>query len=257
MKEMKKVLLPTDFSENANNAFDYALEIANKSDAVLSIVHGTYQPYIYGADTLLRELADRNNYRNVRVETELIVGNILPAIFELSADLIVMGTKGRSNFGNILFGSISATVMLESATPVIVVPYGKKYTGFKHLLFTTDLHDGDVKALKQLAGFGRLFDAKITVFHVDNSDKSNEDTGYEEFSEKARKKVEYSQIDFELQKNKDLHNAISDYVVKNNIDLVVFNRYKKTFFRSIFEKNKIKKAAYGNIPLMVIPCEEY
>jgi nucleotide-binding universal stress UspA family protein len=256
MEKIKKILLPTDFSDNANDAFEYALEIANKSNAVLSLIHGAHQPYMYGADKLLYELADRNRYPNVRVETELIVGNILPKIFDLSADLIVMGTKGRSDFGNLLFGSVSATVLLDSKIPVMVIPQGEKYDGLKHLLCTTDMQPGDIKSLEKIAAFGKLFDSKITVMHVAGSDQEAEKQNFEKYILGVREKISYSKLKFEMLTHNDLHKAISDYVSEHGCDLVVFNRYKKPFFRSLFEKNKIKKAGYENIPLMVIPCEE-
>lgn len=253
--KIKKVLLPTDFSDNANDAFDFAIEIANKANANLLIIHGAHQPYMYGADKLLKELTFRNGHKNINIETKIIVGNILPKMFELAADLIVMGTKGRSDFGNILFGSVSATVMLESQIPVMVIPQGEKFNGLKHLLFTTDMQDGDMKALENVTTFGQIFDSQITVVHVGDYDTVKEVPEFEEFIETAQQKLKYPKLKFELLKDRDLHRAISNYVDKNRCDLVVFNRYKKPFFRSLFEKNKIKKAGYDNMPLMVIPCK--
>lgn len=75
----------------------------------------------------------------------------MPSILSARGDLIIMGTKGKSNVEKTLFDSISSDVMLKSDVPVLLVPDGKAYFGFDRLVFATDYNDNDLEVLEFLA----------------------------------------------------------------------------------------------------------
>jgi nucleotide-binding universal stress UspA family protein len=146
MRQFKTILLATDFSENSEYAFEYALSMAKKYDALLALIHvinepvdlrGFYVPHI-SFDTLEEEIEQgarkmmdrfcRTHLRDYQKYESFIVpgipyDEIIKKANELSADLIIMGTHGRSGLDHVLFGSTAEKVVRKSVVPVLTVRF--------------------------------------------------------------------------------------------------------------------------------------
>jgi nucleotide-binding universal stress UspA family protein len=144
MKDFKTILFATDFSDNSEYAFDYALALAKNFEALLAIIHvinepvdlrGFYVPHI-SFESLeeeieegARKMMDRFCRSHVRdyepVMTFIVPGvpydEIIKKALELPADLIIMGTHGRSGLDHVLFGSTAEKVVRKSPVPVMTV----------------------------------------------------------------------------------------------------------------------------------------
>src|SRR6478672_3694795 len=130
---MKKILIPTDFSEVADNAFVHALELAKKVQAELVLLHTyefpvidtQYYPenYLSLYDSLelsqldafqdqvnkLRAIAEGRNLQQIKMTHRLMYGDLLgcikTVIKEDNIDLVVMGTSGASGWKEIFIGT--------------------------------------------------------------------------------------------------------------------------------------------------------
>lgn len=144
MKEFKNILVATDFSESSDMAFDYALSLAKKFDARLLIVHvinepvdlrGFYVPHISfekleeeieeGAQKMMEKfcrthLRDYENYDRFIVPG-IPYDEIIKKAGEENADLIVIGTHGRTGLDHVLFGSTAEKVVRKSPVPVMTI----------------------------------------------------------------------------------------------------------------------------------------
>ncbi len=147
----KKVLFCTDFSGNADVAFEYAYGVAKRDEGLLYILHvvpdNPHQAYIEGyldAETAeqmqraIREDLD-TNYRE-RYASKMANGvsfevvtksgreaeEILGFAKKEQVDLIVMGTHGRTGMEHVFFGSVAEKVIRHSPIPVLVIPSGEK-----------------------------------------------------------------------------------------------------------------------------------
>ena len=148
MATPKTLLVPFDFSKHSRAALDLALEFARVFDATLHLVH-VVQPvtqlYGYGSytssaiasgidfaalrESLLRELhevIDRIEGFDGRIEPHVVEG-IGPADLvrscaeEFGADLIVMGTHGRTGFAHVFLGSVAERTLRLAPCPVLTV----------------------------------------------------------------------------------------------------------------------------------------
>lgn len=256
MDYITNIIHPTDFSEPAQNAFNYAIEIAHTSDANLTVLHASKSSYNYGSEQMIGEILNDIPYADLRVDTSIELGDTVSGILSTPGDLIVMGTKGKTNLKKTLFGSISSDIMLKSGVPVLLVPDGKTYSGFTRLVFATDYNDRDLEVLDQLTAWAQLFEAEITVLHVTANDSLRSRATFRGFKELALEHVEYPQIDFKLLFEKDFYTGISAYLHGYEDELLVMSRYKKPFFQSLIRKSHLQQTPYSKVPLLVIPADD-
>ena len=147
------ILVPTDFSTDANAAFNYALGLARKFDAPVHLLHvvedpvaaGVWSSEIYTAEVaglqvnLVRDAEERLR-RTVpndagMVSTEVRSGSAARQIIETardrSADLIVMGTRGRTGMAHVIMGSVAERVVRLAPCPVLTLRAGAVQPGVR------------------------------------------------------------------------------------------------------------------------------
>jgi nucleotide-binding universal stress UspA family protein len=151
MRDIKKILVPVDFSESSIAALDYALYLARKFQASVEVLHVYDPPYYVGdvlvqapgrpgmpmneyvreqAMTRLDEMVERvASSAGVPLERRLISGipsqTILRRAQEDGVDAVVMGTHGRKGISHLLMGSVAEQVVRQSSVPVIIVRGGE------------------------------------------------------------------------------------------------------------------------------------
>lgn len=142
--EIKRILVPVDFSEPSKRALDYAISVASEFDAELILLH-VVQPYpilpdlpaptveltaILGreADTKLKKLADA--VKAVAVKRLVRFGNpareIADEAKKQDADLIIINTHGRTGFAHLFIGSVAELVVRLAKCPVLTLHDGVK-----------------------------------------------------------------------------------------------------------------------------------
>jgi nucleotide-binding universal stress UspA family protein len=150
----KNILVPTDLSPRAEEAFDYACELAEKLDATVHLVNvigipslGVPELGVAVTSTLIDSLiADNQKALDALVARRRVgvrIGQILmktgdardmidQAAKELGADLIIMGTHGRRGFTRALLGSVAETVVRTAPCPVLTIrSRDQKHSGQK------------------------------------------------------------------------------------------------------------------------------
>ncbi len=145
----KKILFCTDFSENADSAFEYAFGVAKRDESLLYILHvgpshadtayieGTVDGVWPGMSEDLKETIGKELEKNfqehyvsktksISFETAVRYGTpyheIIKFVGENGIDLIVIGTHGRSGMKRTLFGSVAEMVARMSPVPIFIIP---------------------------------------------------------------------------------------------------------------------------------------
>jgi nucleotide-binding universal stress UspA family protein len=135
---VSKILFPTDFSEASQHALAWAASLARDNGATLVIAHVEEPPITYGGGEMYYPLEepDRDTLREslahvmpadplVLCEHKLLVGDPASAIVSAAesegADLIVMGTHGRTGLTRLLMGSVAEAVVRRAPCPVLTV----------------------------------------------------------------------------------------------------------------------------------------
>ena len=141
--KMQRIIFPTDFSHTGDAALNMASALARDSGATLVIVHVEEPPVAYGGgemyygmpdpplDEIQRMLTDvKPQDSNIPYEHRLISGDPASAIArlaeEIDADLIVMGTHGRTGLSRLLMGSVAEAVVRRAPCPVLTYKHTAK-----------------------------------------------------------------------------------------------------------------------------------
>jgi universal stress protein A len=142
MKPIHKILVPTDFSEHSAYALSYAVDLAKRYDASVTLAH-VYPVVNYAAAEgfalytpeqlaeLLTNLSEQLKAEEeqaralglTRMDSSLLQGEAYKEVLSLAAgyDLIVMGTHGRTGFKHALMGSVAEKLVRTAPCPVLTV----------------------------------------------------------------------------------------------------------------------------------------
>ena len=162
---MRTILVPTDFSECAQNALNVAAHLARYSKASIHILHVveavTTQTFntmgmveanelgrlyhlklIEAADKKLDKIVASEEYNDIDIKQVVLVGkpydNISEHIVEHEADMVIMGTKGSEGLEQMLVGSNTEKVIRFSNCPVMSVPCPTDLENWKKIVFLTE-----------------------------------------------------------------------------------------------------------------------
>lgn len=277
---MKKILLPTDFSDNALNAIKYAVQLFKDEKCTFYLLN-TYTPTIYyleyvpinpdpsglsaaikdnllkNLNSIVEKLKTEFNNRNHDFETIASFNTLILEIGEITKerdiDYIVMGTKGATGAKEILFGSNTVHVLKNAKCPVLAIPSNFDYENPQEILFPSD--------------YGVSFQEKhilpiidIALPHHGRVNILNVSYGYDltEEQEKNKKKLEsyFKNIAYLFHSviNEDIPEAITMFQQKTRVNLLAMINNKHSFFENLFFKSTINQIGFHlNIPFLVIP----
>jgi nucleotide-binding universal stress UspA family protein len=277
---MRKILIPTDFSENANNAIEFAVNLFKYDVSEFYIMH-VYQDDIYANELALtkanlnkaKAVAKKNSENaldkivknitafspNPRHTLHTISANNLlieeadDIVDEQNIDLIIMGTKGKTNNKKITFGSNTLQVLKYVQCPVLAIPENYKYTQPKNILFPTNyVIPFKRRELKLLCEIASPYRAIIDVLYISESEKLSMRQGD---NQTFLKEILYqNKINFRIEKSKHIINTIYKYIKANHVDMLVMVNTRHSFLENIlFQSTTIDELSLNlDIPFLVL-----
>ena len=286
-KEIERILVPVDFSENSKNACEYALGLAEQLNAEIMLMHSYFFPVINSIDygdglsyvvnindtiseiseksrkNLLELYADLNNrikeqkLNSIKLGFTLTNGNPANEIINMhekyQPDLIIMGTRGNTVGKREHFGSVSATIINETKIPVLAIPEVSKYEGIGriNILYATNFDESDYKALKKLMTLVYMFDVKIHLVHVGERDNEKIEK-IENLNSIFNNLYPGYELECNIIEKNNVIKPLEKYITDKNIDIIAMTTHKRNFITSIFYPSKTKKLLFQtNTPLLV------
>lgn len=197
---MKKILVPTDFSEQANYALNFAYQIAKNSGAEiflinivdypgLSTVWGGGMNVIGGAEppldnldeAFIKNLLDKSkdemnnmvkdmNHDDVLIHQLVEVGNpyyvIAEKIEQEAVNMVIMGSKGASGLEEVLIGSNTEKVVRHSKCPVITIKRRRDFSKIKKIVFASNFEEEQDHVITELKKIQDIFGAHINLVKI-------------------------------------------------------------------------------------------
>ena len=279
----KRIILPTDFSENAWNAAIYALELFKHVPCDFFLLN-SYQVGASGLSTkmagandtrlynLMKEQSERDLQRELerikRVDKnpehtftsksiiDTLVNAIGKTVYQEEIDYIIMGTKGASGLKEVFMGSNTYTIIKEmDFCPVIAVPEDYRPDGKLDsiLLATGYEHLFENYELKPLLSIVESFNAKLWIAHVgDVEGFTSEQKSSKNKLETRLKSINYEFV--EVEKDVSVNNTIQRLIKEDsNIDMVAMINQDHSFFERLTREPVIKKVTFNStVPFLVI-----
>ncbi len=267
---MKTILCPTDFSEIADNALLYAVEVARYLKMNLCIFHTYEIPYSTHTMsttllTIMKQEAEKHmllcekklnkTAPDVDVQTSVQHGNTIRLIVEksenINAELIIMGTKGASGFKEFFFGSNTASVVQHSSRPILTIPQNVTFSPFHKIVLASDLNIKNYEnSVEYLKTFSKVFYADVLVLHVDNK---NEESSKDE----NNLKLDGINHTFHTVKNNNLEDGINTFIKNNDCELLVVIARKHSLLDLLFLPARLSKRLVNHldIPILILPKE--
>ncbi|MCS6817194.1 MAG: universal stress protein [Blastocatellia bacterium] len=283
----RRILCPTDFSELATFALRYAAELARCSKASLLVMHADPflpPPYLTAGQfeemlqALERTKAATRRYlteyvRNVvgtepDVEPLLVEDTPARAILETArqreADLIVMGTHGRSGLSRVMLGSVTERVLRESDRPVLTIRYKAEalptpHVSVRHLLCPVNYTPIARTALQHAVAIARCFNAELTVVHVleDEAQKASDREALARLCEWVPEDVRAHCQMKELIRRGNAAEQIIETARALGSDMIVLGAHHKRFFdATVIGTTTVRVTRHAPCPVLVVPGRE-
>lgn len=279
---MKKILLPTDFSENAWNAAKYAISLFGDGECEFYLLN-TYTPTIaysrFMATTTIGRVEDieRNNSEKglqdllKRIEKEcynpkhtfkvissfnLLVDEIKNIIETKKIQLVVTGTKGASGLDEVFMGSNTVRIIKSVKNcPVLAIPQHFKFKLPSEIAFATDFNrfytESELELLLEMAN---SFKAVIRIVHVQYEIKSL--TEVQQFNLTMLRKY-LNGVEHYVHTVSELNSVSRTLEIFTNeldIHLLAMLNYQHSYMERMTREPVIRRIAFHTkIPLLIIP----
>ncbi|WP_426091941.1 universal stress protein [Flavobacterium sp. DSR3-2] len=274
---MKKILFPTDFSHVSNNAFIYALKLADSINAEIITMHVYHLPQanyinvseylheIYDVTELsnfenykdevpvLRRIAEENNLDHVKISHVLILGNLIEEIQKITKhefiDFIVMGTKGATGLKETFLGTVATKIMNNVKAVVLAIPERCKYEPVKNLLFITEYQADDTQSFLKVKALAKVFQTHIDCLRVKPQNREDDNNNMRNWEEL----IDNQNIKLHSVTGNDVEGIILNFIDSHKINMIAMHVHHKNFFEKLFEISLSKKLAFHiNIPILAI-----
>ena len=279
---MKNILLPTDYSDQANNAFLYALSLANHLHVDLIVLY-TYTPPILSAvhagqpdllSNVYIEIEQSRKDFSIRKNKELIKlaeekqlntsnitfifenGSVLSSVkklideFEIS--LVAMGIFGSTGMHTDYMGSNTVSVIKHIKLPVLAIPKEAKFTTIKNIAFTTLFKEKDLIPLKQIVEISTIVNAQVYCINVMNNTQDPSDALLQSDNwSKEFKNVKDLHFVL-LEKTVSVEDTVNHFIKDNAIDVLAIVRRNRNFFDRLMNSSISNKLTFhAEIPIFV------
>ena len=273
---MKTIIVPTDFSPTAENAMNFAVDMAMSINAGL-LLFNVYQVPVSVTDMPVvvmssDDLKKDSEFRLAQVKNELVnatsgkikiytetrMGDVSDELEDACKKIqpfaVIMGTHSESGLERALFGSTALRAIRHLKWPVIVVPPGKKYgDGIKKIGFASDfdrvVETTPVQFIKNIV---KTFGAELHVLNVDHDNKHFKPKTPEE-SVMLQTLLEDLNPSYHFIDNVDIEDGINEFADKNNIDLLITIPKKHGLLEALFKHSSTKElVTHSHVPVMCV-----
>lgn len=275
----RKILLPTDFSKNAENAINYAIELYKNESCDFYFLN-VFHVIGFATDNMMVPEIGEIVYKSAKESSEKgllktlkqfksktrsrhhfftiskydsLLNSIDRVVEEKNIDMIVMGTKGATNATGILFGSNTVMVMdKERSCPVLAIPSNVSFTKPKEIVFPTSFQTIYKKEeLKHLIDIAKINQAAIRILHIEDEKDLNE----KQEDNKALLEVYFENLDysFHILHNIELDIALDCFVQSRESDMIAFINKKHSFIDALFNKHLVQELGYkSKVPVLTL-----
>lgn len=271
---MKKILVPTDFSECALNALRVATKIAKKNKSTIYLVH-VYDRPISGI-TLQFEIDNVKNKKirnKIKDEMEKIAAFkflkgvklkrfIIPdkTIWEMlshknlkEVDLVVMGTHGSSGTNEFFIGSNAEKVVRSANKPVLCVKHRNDNINFSNIVFASDFSIEAIHAFPAVKKFAEVFNSNIHFLKINTPEKFETTGESKKEIDRFLKKVGYKDASVTIYNDFKKETGIIRYAYDIKADLIALGTHGRNGLSRFYNKSIAEGLVnHSSLPILTV-----
>lgn len=274
---IKKIICPTDFSDAANNAAEYAAKLAQVLNAEVLLVNverilpvaavvslgsgidSNARENALLASRKLKEMSDEMNKTfkiSTNYEVDITAKSLATALSSLGKKntMIVMGTNGADNLSQFYFGTNTYNLIKKAECPVLLVPENYSYGTYKNILYAFPYEEKGRQALNQFYEFFKNFNTQITFLHVSKKDSEISQDVFRAVKEEVEQYFDGKhRLEFKRSFSDDISDAIDSFIQEYPADLLVMAARHRNVIESIFKKRSLlaKLSVIASYPILV------
>ncbi len=280
---MQKILIPTDFSENAWNAIDYAMQLFRNRRCTFYLLN-TYTPVIPSSRFMakmidgvrivdaVRENSEQGLNKTVRrIQTKygnpdhsfetissfnLLVEEVKDIVETFGINLVVTGTKGASGVDEVFMGSNTVRIIKSvRKCPVLAIPYHFEYVTPTEIAFATDFNRFyTTSELEPLLDLAKMFKATIRIVHVQYGIKALTELQQFNLNMLRRYLNDVEHYVHTVSELNSVSHTLETFSKELGIHLLAMLNYQHSYMEKMTREPIIKRTAFHTqIPLLVIP----
>ncbi|WP_143961630.1 universal stress protein [Litoribacter populi] len=265
-----KILVPTDLSENADVALEFAKQMVMKTGGEIMLLFSYYAVYDFAAQATqiihqiekdakkhLKKTIKEHQTEGLKMDYIIVQGTVTTSVNtaarELKSDLIVMGTQGASGIKKVLLGSNTADMIKETKTPILAIPNDASFSRLQEITVAVELKKEDRKAIENLIELTSPLGLPYEVLHIDKGDDFDTEISFKGFKSHLNESFPHLHFEFFNQKDENFNKGLDRFLKDHpNTMLVMFSK-TRSFFEQLFSKSHTVETAYHtHVPLMVI-----
>ncbi len=276
---MKTIFVPTDLSEHANTALKYALELAkvfpvenlilfhNNPQVITSEIPVLYWDDLKRMNEEIREHLEKKLSKALDeaaidasvLKTEIVVvsdAGTIASVSEMAkkkkADLIIMGTHGKTGLEKLIFGSVTAGVLESCPVPVLAIPRHFRFKPVSKVAYASSLtHFGP--EIRSVLSVIKAFGARLEVVHFDDGLLSEKLISH---AKRVLHEMDAEDIDLQIvpvNLEEKLADQIRKFVASSKPDWLVMIPKKREWYEKLFLSSKTLDVAMEyNKPMLVL-----
>ena len=246
---MKKILVPTDFSKQAENALKVAASLAKKYNSEIHLLHMVELPmhqiiatsnfselpeavfFMKMAHKNFEEalnhdyLEDLDIYENIKFMD--MAEGVLDFCNEKEIDLIVMGSHGVSGFKEMFIGSNTEKVVRTSKTPVLAIKNEHESFEVEDFVFASDFKKDNKETYNQAVNLATLWDAKIHLLLLNTAGNFKTTLQAEEAMSEFIKGTDYENYTLNVFNDQSIEKGILNFSKTIDADLIGISTHGK------------------------------
>ena len=275
---MRTILIPTDFSTNAMHAIIYALELYKCERTHFYFLHA-YADEVYGSfkknggeteeqkktiqinvEESLKKIVDEltKKHQNIKhifegvYAFESLVDGVNHFVNQINVDLVIMGTQGQTANKNVTFGSHTVQVFKYVQCPVLAIPENYEYQQPRKVVFPTDyMLPYKHRELKLLNTLAAEFKSEVHCLYISDF----ENLSYRQIDNKRflQESLPDAYLFFERTPVKNKSEAIMEYILEKDIDLLVMVNARHSFLEDMLYRSTVDEIGlHPKIPFLVM-----
>ncbi len=265
-----KIIVPIDFSENSIKALEFALSLAAKKNAKITLVHVIEVVYDFASqaavavdslftdgEKLLNTIQNKYSVSGVEIDYQIVEGN--PAISlariaeEQKATLIVMGTQGASGIKKALIGTTTVSLIREANCPVLVVPAQANVAEIKKVTLALEFANHEEKFIDWIVNMSIRWELGLEILHVRSDQSFKEELAIHGIELYLQKKFPDSQARIHTFYAENASAGLDLYMQEHeNMILVMCHEHRNLWDQIMKKSQSIQMAYHTHIPLLIL-----